>query len=79
MQFDKGHISPYFINKPAEMVCELDDALILIFEKKISNLRDIVPILEKVSQTGKPLLIIAEDVDGEALDRIWSSTSFEVC
>ncbi len=67
MQFDKGHISPYFINKPAEMVCELDDALILIFEKKISNLRDLVPILEKVSQTGKPLLIIAEDVDGEAL------------
>lgn len=67
MQFDKGHISPYFINKPAEMVCELDDALILIFEKKISNLRDLVPILEKVSQTGKPLLIIAEDVEGEAL------------
>ncbi len=67
MQFDKGHISPYFINKPAEMVCELDGALILIFEKKISNLRELVPILEKVSQTGKPLLIIAEDVDGEAL------------
>ena len=67
MQFDKGHISPYFINKPAEMICELEDALILIHEKKISNLRDLVPILEKVSQTGKPLLIIAEDVDGEAL------------
>ncbi|MFC1759095.1 chaperonin GroEL [Planctomycetota bacterium] len=67
MQFDKGHISPYFINKPAEMVCEMDDALILIFEKKISNLRDMIPVLEKVSQTGKPLLIIAEDVDGEAL------------
>ena len=67
MQFDKGHISPYFINKPAEMVCELEDALILIHEKKVSNLRDLVPILEKVSQTGKPLLIIAEDVDGEAL------------
>ena len=66
MQIDKGHISPYFINKPAEMVCELDDAQILIFEKKISNLRDLVPILEQVSQTGKPLLIIAEDVDGEA-------------
>ena len=67
MQFDKGHISPYFINKPAEMLCELEDAVILIHEKKISNLRDLVPILEKVSQTGKPLLIIAEDVDGEAL------------
>ena len=67
MQFDKGHISPYFINKPAEMICEMDDALILIFEKKISNLRDMIPVLEKVSQTGKPLLIIAEDVDGEAL------------
>ena len=67
MQFDKGFISPYFINNPAEMVCEMDDALILIHEKKISNLRDLVPILEKVSQSGKPLLIIAEDVDGEAL------------
>lgn len=67
MQFDKGYISPYFINKPADMTCELEDALILIHEKKISNLRDLVPILEKVSQASKPLLIIAEDVDGEAL------------
>ncbi len=67
MQFDKGFISPYFINKPAEMVCDLEDGLILIHEKKISSLRDLVPILEKVSQAGKPLLIIAEDVDGEAL------------
>ena len=67
MQFDKGYISPYFINNPSEMTCDLEDALILIHEKKISNLRDLVPILEKVSQTGKPLLIIAEDVDGEAL------------
>ena len=67
MQFDKGYISPYFINTPAEMTCELEDALILIHEKKISNLRDLVPILEKVSQSGKPLLIIAEDVEGEAL------------
>ncbi len=67
MQFDKGFISPYFINRPAEMDCVLEDALILIHEKKISNLRDLVPILEKVSQTGKPLLIIAEDVEGEAL------------
>ena len=67
MQFDKGFVSPYFINKPAEMVCQLDEALILIHEKKISNLRDLLPLLEKVAQSGKPLLIIAEDVDGDAL------------
>jgi chaperonin GroEL len=67
MQFDKGFVSPYFVNKPAEMVCQLDDALILIHEKKISNLRDLLPVLEKVAQSGKPLLIIAEDVDGDAL------------
>ncbi len=67
MQFDKGYLSPYFINKPTEMICQLDDALILIHEKKISNLRSIVPLLEQVIQAGKPLLIIAEDVDGEAL------------
>ena len=67
MQFDKGFISPYFVNKPAEMICQLDDALILIHEKKISNLRDLLPLLEKVAQSGKPLLIIAEDIDGDAL------------
>ncbi len=67
MQFDKGFVSPYFINKTAEMICQLDDALILIHEKKISNLRDLLPLLEKVAQSGKPLLIIAEDVDGDAL------------
>ncbi|MBM3955824.1 MAG: chaperonin GroEL [Planctomycetes bacterium] len=67
MQFDKGYVSPYFINRPAEMDCELSDALILIHEKKVSNLRDLLPILEKVAQSGKPLLIIAEDVDGDAL------------
>jgi len=67
MQFDKGFVSPYFINKTAEMVCQLDDALILIHEKKISNLRDLLPLLEKVAQSGKPLLVIAEDVDGDAL------------
>ncbi|MFO0912725.1 MAG: chaperonin GroEL [Pirellulales bacterium] len=67
MQFDKGFISPYFINKPAEMECELDNALILINEKKVGNLRELLPILEQVSQSGKPLLIIAEDVEGEAL------------
>ncbi|MFM8634010.1 MAG: chaperonin GroEL [Planctomycetia bacterium] len=67
MQFDKGFVSPYCINKTAEMVCELQDALILIHEKKISSLRDLLPLLEKVAQSGKPLLIIAEDVDGDAL------------
>jgi chaperonin GroEL len=67
MQFDKGFVSPYFVNRPAEMDCQLDDALILIHEKKISNLRDLLPLLEKVAQSGKPLLIIAEDVDGDAL------------
>jgi chaperonin GroEL len=67
MQFDKGFVSPYFINRPATMECVLEDALILIYEKKISNLRDILPLMEKVAQAGKPLLIIAEDVDAEAL------------
>lgn len=67
MQFDKGFVSPYFINQPKDMNCVLEDSLILIHEKKISNLRDLVPILEKVGQAGKPLLIIAEDVDAEAL------------
>ncbi len=67
MQFDKGYVSPYFINRPTDMDCLLENALILIHEKKISNLRDLVPILEKVGQSGKPLLIIAEDVDAEAL------------
>ena len=67
MQFDKGYLSPYFINRTAEMDCLIEDASILIHEKKISNLRDLVPILEKISQTGKALLIIAEDVDSEPL------------
>ncbi len=67
MQFDKGYISPYFINRPADMECEFENALILIFEKKISNIRELVPILEKVGGSGQPLLIIAEDVDAEAL------------
>jgi chaperonin GroEL len=67
MQFDKGYISPYFINRQGEMDCELEDAYILIHEKKISDLQALVPVLEKASGTGKPLLIIAEDVDAEAL------------
>ncbi len=67
MQFDKGFVSPYFINTPSDMTCTYDNALVLLFEKKISNIRDLVPILEKVSASGRPLLIIAEDVDAEAL------------
>ena len=67
MQFDKGYLSPYFVTNPTTMECELDDAYILIHEKKISNIREFLPVLEKVAQTGKPLLIIAEDIEGEAL------------
>lgn len=67
MQFDKGYISPYFVTDPATMTAELEDPYILIHEKKISNVRDMVPLLERVAQKGKPLLIIAEDIDGEAL------------
>ncbi len=67
MQFDKGYISPYFVTNPEEMKCVLEDCFILLHEKKISSLRDLIPLLEKVSRAGKPLLIIAEDVEGEAL------------
>ncbi|HBH54787.1 MAG TPA: chaperonin GroEL [Planctomycetaceae bacterium] len=67
MQFDKGFISPYFVTDPAEMKAILEDCYILLHEKKISSLRDLVPLLEKIAQSGKPLLIVAEDVDGEAL------------
>ncbi|MPY66662.1 chaperonin GroEL [Deinococcus sp. SDU3-2] len=67
MQFDKGYISPYFITSPDTMEAVLEDAYILINEKKVSSLKDLLPVLEKVAQTGRPLLIIAEDVEGEAL------------
>ena len=67
MQFDKGFISPYFITDSTNMTCEYENAKVLIFEKKISNIASLVPILEKVGQSGTPLLIIAEDVDAEAL------------
>jgi chaperonin GroEL len=66
-QFDKGYISPYFITSPDTMEAVLEDAFILIVEKKVSNVRELLPILEQVAQTGKPLLLIAEDVEGEAL------------
>jgi len=67
MQFDKGYLSPYFITNPDSMECVLEDAYILIHEKKISNLQDLLPLLQNVAKAGKPLLIIAEDVEGEAL------------
>src|SRR5437762_4078322 len=67
MQFDKGYISPYFITNSTEMKAELEDCYILIYEKKLSNVRDMLPLLEKIAQAGKPLLIIAEDVESEAL------------
>jgi chaperonin GroEL len=67
MQFDKGYLSPYFVNNPDSMECVLQNAYVLIFEKKISNLNDLLPTLQAVAQSGKPLMIIAEDVEGEAL------------
>jgi chaperonin GroEL len=84
MQFDRGYLSPYFINNAETMECELEDALVLIYEKKISVARDMLPILEKVVQAGKPLLIIAEEVDGDALatlvvNVIKTQGQFKVC
>jgi chaperonin GroEL len=67
MQFDRGYLSPYFVTNPEKMVADLDDAYILLHEKKLSNLQAMLPVLEAVVQTGKPLVIIAEDVEGEAL------------
>ena len=67
MQFDRGYLSPYFINKPEDMITELEEAFVLLYDKKLSNIRDLLPLLEAIAKTGKPLLIIAEDVEGEAL------------
>jgi len=67
MQFDRGYLSPYFVTDPQSMECVLEDAYVLIHEKKISNIKDLVPVLEKVVNSGKPLLIVAEEVEGEAL------------
>jgi len=67
MQFDRGYLSPYFVTDPDKMEAVLEDALVLIHDKKISSMKDLLPILEKVAQMGKPLLIIAEDIEGEAL------------
>src|SRR3989441_501406 len=67
MQFDRGYLSPYFITDPEKMEAVLEDAYILVHDKKISSMKDLLPVLEKVAQAGKPLLIVAEDVEGEAL------------
>ena len=67
MQFDRGYLSPYFVTDPDKMEAALEDAMILIHDKKISSMKDLLPVLEKVAQLGKPLLIIAEDIEGEAL------------
>ncbi|MDP2029323.1 MAG: chaperonin GroEL [Thiobacillus sp.] len=67
MQFDRGYLSPYFINNPDKQMALLEDPFVLLFDKKISNIRDLLPVLEQVAKAGKPLMIVAEDVDGEAL------------
>jgi len=67
MQFDRGYLSPYFINNPDKQIAILDDAFVLLHDKKVSNIRDLLPVLEQVAKAGKPLLIVAEEVEGEAL------------
>ncbi len=67
MQFDRGYLSPYFITDPEKMECTIEDAYILIYDKKVSTMKDLLPVLEKVAQSGRPMLIVAEDVEGEAL------------
>ena len=67
LQFDRGYLSPYFINNPDRQIAVLDDPYILLHDKKVSNIRDLLPVLEQVAKAGRPLLIIAEDVEGEAL------------
>ena len=82
MQFDRGYLSPYFVSDPQKMVCELEDAYVLIYEKKISAIKDMLPVLEAVVQSGKPLMIIAEDIDGEALATLVINRlrgTFKVC
>ena len=82
MQFDRGYLSPYFVTNPQQMQCVLDDCYILVFEKKISTIKDIVPLLEAVVNSGKPLLIVSEEVDGEALATLVINRlrgTFQVC
>ena len=70
MQFDRGYLSPYFVTNPEKMEAELESPYILLYDKKVSSLKELLPVLEPVAQSGKPLLIIAEDVDGEALSTL---------
>ena len=82
MQFDKGYLSPYFVTNPEAMECELENPFILLFEKKISNLQDMLPLLQGVAKSGRPLMIIAEDVEGEALATLVVNKlrgTFQVC
>ena len=82
MQFDKGYLSPYFVTNPDAMECELEDPFILLFEKKISGLQDMLPLLQQVAKSGRPLMIIAEDVEGEALATLVVNKlrgTFQVC
>ena len=82
MQFDKGYLSPYFVTDPESMECELENPFILLFEKKISNLQDMLPLLQTVAKSGRPLMIIAEDVEGEALATLVVNKlrgTFQVC
>ena len=82
MQFDKGYLSPYFVTNPDSMECELENPFILLFEKKISNLQDMLPLLQAVAKSGRPLMIIAEDVEGEALATLVVNKlrgTFQVC
>ena len=82
MQFDKGYLSPYFVTDPEDMECVLENPYILLFEKKISNLQDMLPLLQTVAKTGRPLMIIAEDVEGEALATLVVNKlrgTFQVC
>src|ERR1700677_4269443 len=67
MQFDRGYLSPYFINNPDKQVATLENPFVLLYDKKVSNLRDLLPLLEQVAKAGRPLLVIAEDIEGEAL------------
>ena len=82
MQFDKGYLSPYFVTSPDNMECELENPFILLFEKKITNLQDMLPLLQSVAKSGRPLMIIAEDVEGEALATLVVNKlrgTFQVC
>ena len=82
MQFDKGYLSPYFVTDPEEMECELENPYILLFEKKIANLQELLPVLQAVAKSGRPLMIIAEDVEGEARATLVVNKlrgSFQVC